>query len=57
MLSFIRVGLVMVSVHINKTLTKKLLPGMGNCYDKPDHAFVWKNVDLETLDLESNGML
>ena len=24
---------------------------------RPDHAFVWKNVDFEALDLESNGML
>jgi hypothetical protein len=27
------------------------------CCDKPDHSFVWKNVDLGTLDLESYGML
>jgi hypothetical protein len=23
---------------------------------RPHHAFVWKNVDLGTLDLESSGM-
>ena len=27
------------------------------CCDRLDHVFVWRNVDLGTLDLESHGML
>jgi hypothetical protein len=27
-----------------ETLKQKLIPGVGYCYDRPDHAFVWKNV-------------
>jgi hypothetical protein len=47
-----------VSVHSNKTLTKtKLVPGVGYCCDRPDHAFIWKNGDFGTLDLEHSGML
>ena len=57
MLSFIRLALVMVSVHSSKTLSQKLVAGVGYCCDRPDHAFVWKNVDLGTLDLESSAML
>ena len=44
-----RVTLVMVSVHSNKTLRQKLVPGVGNGCDRSDHAFVWKNVDLESI--------
>jgi hypothetical protein len=40
-----------------KTLRQKLIPGIGYCWDRPDHVFVWRNVDFGTLDLESNGML
>jgi hypothetical protein len=47
----------MVSVHSSKTLSQKLVPEVGYCPDRPDHAFVWKNVDLGALDLESSGML
>ena len=57
MLSFIKLALVMVSVHSSKTLRQKLVPGVGYCCDRPDHAFVWKNVDFGTLDLESHEML
>jgi hypothetical protein len=31
--------------------------GLEHCFDVPDHVFVWKNVDLGTLDLEGIGML
>jgi hypothetical protein len=30
---------------------------IGYCCDRPAHALVWKNVDLEILDLGSSGML
>jgi hypothetical protein len=40
----------MVSVHSSKILRQKLVPGVEYCYDRPDHAFVWKNVDFGTLD-------
>ena len=30
--------------------------GLRYCCDRPDHAFVKKNVDSGTLDLESHGM-
>jgi hypothetical protein len=40
-----------------ETLRQKLVPGVGYCCDWPDHAFVWKDVDLGTLDLESHGIL
>jgi hypothetical protein len=33
------------------------MSGVGYCCDSPDHAFVWKNVDFGTLDLESGVML
>jgi hypothetical protein len=32
----------MVSVHSSKTLRQLL--GLWYCCDRPDHAFVWKNV-------------
>jgi hypothetical protein len=32
-------------------LRQKLLLGLGYCCDRPDHAFVWKSVDLRILDL------
>jgi hypothetical protein len=53
----------MMSIHSSKTLTKKLVPGVGYCCDltiyiyRPDHDFVWKNVDIGILVLESSGML
>jgi hypothetical protein len=64
MLSFIRLALVVVSVHSSKTLRQlgyvlftelrqELVPGVGYCCDRHDHAFVWKNVDLGTLDWEA----
>ena len=28
----------------------------NSSFDRPDHVFFWKNVDLGTLDLERNGM-
>jgi hypothetical protein len=27
------------------------------CWDRPDHAFFWKNIVLGTLNLESSGTL
>jgi hypothetical protein len=55
---FIRVALVMVSAHSSKTQTKtEVGTRSGVLCDRPDHAFVWKNVDFGTLDLESSGML
>ena len=38
MLSFTRVAIVMVSLHKNRTGTKKLLPGVVCCCDRSDHA-------------------
>jgi hypothetical protein len=32
----------MVSVHSSKTLRKKLVPGVGYCSARTDHAFVLK---------------
>jgi hypothetical protein len=47
----------MVSLHNSKTLTKTDIRDSGYCCGRPDYAFVWKNVHLGTLDLESGGML
>ena len=48
----------MVSAHSSKTQTKtEVGTRSGVLCDRPDHAFVWKNVDFGTLDLESSGML
>jgi hypothetical protein len=57
MLLLIRVALVMMSLHSSKTLRQKLVPGVGDCCDRPDHVFVWWNVDLGTLDLGGSAML
>jgi hypothetical protein len=46
-------SLVVVSIHSNKTQRQKLVPGVGFCYDEPDHAFVGKSVDFGTLNLEA----
>ena len=54
MFSFIRIVMVIVPLHSNKILRQKLVPVMGYCCERPDHAFVFVNVDLETL--ESSGM-
>jgi hypothetical protein len=56
-MSIIRVALVMVSVHSSKTLRQKLVLGVGYSCERPNHAFVWNNVDFVTLDMESSGML
>jgi len=44
----------MVSVHSSKTLRHKLVQGTGYYCDRPDPAFVWKNVDMGTWDLNSD---
>jgi hypothetical protein len=37
----------MVSVHARKpSLKQKLIQELGYCCDRPDHAFVWNNVDF-----------
>ena len=42
----------------SKTKTKtEVTFRLWYCCDSPDHAFVWKNVDFGTLNLESIGML
>jgi hypothetical protein len=56
MLSFIRLALVIVSLQSNGN-PKKLIPEVRYYCDRPVRAFVWKNVDFGTLDLESHGML
>ena len=56
MVSFKRVLLVIVSLVAMETLTQ-LVPEVGYYGDRPDHAFVWKNVDLGTLDLKSSRIL
>jgi hypothetical protein len=38
-----------------ETLRQKLVLEVGYCCDRPDHAFVWRHVDLRTL--ESSGVL
>jgi hypothetical protein len=49
---------VTVSLHSNETLTKlEVGTRSGYCSDRSDHAILWKNVDLGTLDLESSGNL
>ena len=58
MLSFIKRALVMVSVHSRETLTKTEVGNRSAVFcDRHDHAFIWKNVDIGTLDLKSYGML
>jgi hypothetical protein len=54
----IRVALVMLSLHSSTTLTKTKFGTKSEVLlSGPDCAFVWKNMDLETLNLESSGML
>jgi hypothetical protein len=57
MLSLIRIAVVMVSVHSSKTLRQKLGLGVGYCCDRPDHAFVWRNVGLWTLECFKWGLM
>ena len=38
----------------NKTVTKKWYQGLGCCCDRPDHAFVKRNMDFGTLDYENS---
>ena len=38
MLSYIRFALVMVSLHSNRTVSKKLVPRTGVLCDRPGHA-------------------
>jgi hypothetical protein len=42
-----------------ETLTKTEIStrDWGYCCDRPDHVFVWKNVDAGAFDLENYGML
>ena len=47
----------MVSVHSSKTLTNTEVGTRDWGIAVPDHAFIWKNVDFWTLDLELGGML
>ena len=49
----------MVSVHSSKTQSKKEVGTRtwGTAEDRLDHGFVWRNVDFETLDLKSSGIL
>ena len=47
MLSFIKVVLVMVSLHSNETLRQNLVSGVRYCCDRSDHAFVGKNVNSD----------
>jgi hypothetical protein len=56
MLSFIRVAVVMVSLHSNKN-PKIEFDTRSRVFDRPDHAFVWRTVDFGTLHLESSRML
>jgi hypothetical protein len=48
----------MVSIHNSKTLKQKLVPGTRVIVVVGlTMFFVWKSVDLRTLDLESHRML
>jgi hypothetical protein len=46
MFYFIRVAMVMESLHSVGNNGQKLLPGIGYCCDRPGHAFAWRNVDF-----------
>jgi hypothetical protein len=47
-----------VSLHSMETLTKTEVGVRDwSIAVRPDHAFIWKNVGLGTLDLESNRMI
>ena len=48
---------VMLCLHNSKTLRQKVGTKRGHCFDRSDHSFVWKKVDLGTLGLECSGML
>jgi hypothetical protein len=50
MLSFIRLALVLVSLHSSKTLRQKLVPGAGYGCGSLDQVFAWEDVDLGTVD-------
>jgi hypothetical protein len=58
MLSFIRIALVMVSLHSNgNTKSEVATKTWGIVVVGLTMFFVWRNVDLEISDLESSGML
>jgi hypothetical protein len=47
---FVRVAMVMVSLHSNRTLTKTEVGTRGWIIaDRTDHDFVWRNVHSGTL--------
>jgi hypothetical protein len=39
------------------TKTEVCYQGLYYCCDAPDKVFVWRDMDLGTFDLGSNGML
>lgn len=58
MLFFIRVVLFVVFLHNNGNPKTEIgTKDWEYCCDRPDHVFVWKNIDVGTLDLESHGMV
>ena len=56
MLSFIRVSMVMVSLHSTKILRQKLVPEMGYCSNRADHAFCWQKIDFGSRARKAVGL-
>ena len=49
--------MVRVFLPSNNTLRQKLVLGVGHCYERPDHAFVRKNLEHWDFALEKQEIL